>query len=47
MMDAAIYGLWAAAVVSLGGGVIGLGVVLVWLGLAVIAWEKTRPEVMD
>jgi hypothetical protein len=41
------YAIWATLTVALGGGVIGLGVVLVWLGLAVIAWEKTRPEVMD
>lgn len=47
MWDVAAYVALAVLSVAIGGGIIGLGLVALWLGAAVIAWERTRPEVMD
>jgi uncharacterized MnhB-related membrane protein len=46
-MDWLIYAAFAAASVAVGGGIIGTGLVVVWFGLALIAWERTRREVAD
>ena len=47
MFDVMAYIAFAVLSVAIGGGVIGLGLVMLWLGCAILAWEKTAPEVRD
>ena len=40
MIDVAAYIALSVLAVAIGGGPIGLGLCLVWIGLAIIAWER-------
>ena len=46
-MSPFIYIALAVGTVALGGGLIGLAVVALWLIVAVVAWRDTHPRVLD
>lgn len=47
MLDLTVYSIAVALAAILILGVIGLALVALWLGAAILAWENTRPEVRD
>lgn len=46
-MDVFAYVAFAVLSVAIGGGIIGLGLVALWFCAAVLAYERTHPEVAD
>ena len=42
MLDTGAYIALAVLAIIIGGGIIGLGLAALWLGAAVIAWERSQ-----